>query len=294
MNIAIVTDSTCDLGPAAEFAYQIDMVPLTVSFGNTVYRDVVDLSGTEFYSLLSKSSSLPTTSQPPPAAFSDVFRKRLDEGKEIIAILLSSAISGTYQSAKIARDALNPEEQAMVHLIDSKNATGCLGILVLEAVRMRDADANVEEICSHVADLASRVRLYAILDTLRYLRMGGRLSAAAAVAGSLLNTVPIVSMRDGNIIAAAKIRKSQNAFRKWLRDRLNNELPDQAYPVIYLHSGNVAIIDQLQEEFQYLLPQDKIFRLFIGSVVGTHAGTGASGIAYVTKAATVSGDNNVS
>ena len=284
MTIAIVTDSTCDLGQAAEFAYQIDMVPLTVSFGNTVYRDAVDLSGNEFYTLLSKSSTLPTTSQPAPAAFAEVFRRRLDEGKEVIAILLSSVISGTYQSATIARDALSPDEQVLVHLIDSRNATGCLGILVLEAVRMRDAGAGAEEICDHVNSLVPRVRLYAILDTLRYLRMGGRLSAAAAVAGGLLNTVPIVSMREGNIIAAAKIRKSQNAFRKWLRDRFKTEPPDQAYPVLYLHSGNIAVIDQLQEEFQYLLPQDKIFRLFIGSVVGTHAGTGAAGIAYVTKA----------
>ena len=284
MDIALITDSTCDLGPAAEIAYGIDIVPLTVSFANAVFRDGVDITGKAFYAKLSKSSTLPTTSQPSPAAFREVFRRRLAEGKEVIALLLSSMISGTYQSAQIAKDECTAEEQERIHLVDTKNTTGCLGIIVLEAVRLRDAGYGVDAILAHVRDLSARVVLYAALDTLRYLRMGGRLSAAAAAAGSILNIVPIATVTDGAVAVAAKIRKSQSAFRKWLRDRLNRDLPDPDYPAIFLHSGDQSVADQLQEEFKYLLPQDKIYRLAIGAVIGTHAGPGASGLCYVIKA----------
>ncbi|MCL1848219.1 MAG: DegV family protein [Clostridiales bacterium] len=283
MDIAIISDSTCDLGFSAEVAYTIDLVPLSVAFGKKVYRDGIDLSIEEFYQRLSKASALPTTSQPSPAAFASVFRRRLDEGKAVLGIFLSSALSGTYQSAALAKDTFSPGEQERIHLIDSRHATGNLALLVLEACRMRDQGSKPEEISEHIHSLIPRVRLYATLDSLKYLRMGGRLSAAAAVTGGLLNIVPIVTVEDGAVEVAAKIRKSRDAFRKWLRAKINTDLPDPKYPVFYLYSNNQAVLTPLQEEFKYLFPADSTYRLPIGSVIGTHAGPGALGIVYVTR-----------
>ncbi|MCL2121952.1 MAG: DegV family protein [Clostridiales bacterium] len=283
MKIAIVTDSTCDLGPAGEFLYQIDIVPLLVSFGNKVYKDCAELSSEEFFRMLSRSSLLPKTSQPAPVDFQTVFRRRLDENKDVIAILFSSAMSGTYQAAEMARNGFSAEERSRIHLIDSRQGAGALALLVLEACAMRDRGADAEEICEHICGLVPRVKLYAVLDTLRYLRLGGRISAAAAVTGGLLNIVPVISLEDGKIIAAAKIRKSPQSFRKWMRETINKNLPDTQYPIIYLHSNNLQQIAALQEEFKYLQSSEKTYRLSLGAVIGAHAGPGAYGIVYVTR-----------
>jgi fatty acid-binding protein DegV len=114
--------------------------------------------------------------------------------------------------------------------------------------------------------------------------MGGRLSAAAAVTGGLLNIVPIVMLDDGHIEAIAKIRKSTNGFRKFLREKINSDLPDPQYPVIYLHSNNPALTEPIQEEFKYLVSPDNAYRLSICGVVGVHVGPGAIGMAYIARA----------
>jgi len=283
MNIAIVTDSTCDLSPAAEVVYQIDIVPLLVSFSGKVYQDGIDMTNEAFYSALTKASTLPTTSQPAPATFQALFQKRLDEGKTIIGLFISSTLSGTYQTALLAKNGFSDEEQRRIFLIDSRNGSGSLALLVLEACALRDQGCSPEEICKQIDGVIPRVRLYAALDTLRYLRMGGRISAAAAAMGGLLNIVPVITLDDGVISVAVKIRKSKDAFRKWLRDRINNDLPDPRFPVFYLHTGNLPFVAALQEEFKYLFSPEKTFRLSIGAVVGTHAGPGALGMVYVTR-----------
>ena len=283
MNIAIITDSTCDLGPAGEIAYRIDIVPLTVAFGDNTYRDGIDMSGDEFYTRLSKVGVLPVTSQPSPALFEEVFRRRLDEDKVILGILLSGAFSGTYQSAVLARSSFSEAEQQRILLVDSRHATGNLALLVLEACRMRDQGCGAEEIRDHIVSLIPRVRLYAIFESLKYLRMGGRLSAAAAAVGGILNIVPVISIEDGKAEVVARIRKSRTAFRRWLREKINSDLPDLLYPVVYLHSSNPALVAPLQDEFRYLLAPERTYCLSLGSVIGTHAGPGAYGMVYVTR-----------
>ena len=283
MSIAIITDSTCDLGPGAEATYQIDIVPLLVAFGEKVFRDGIDISGSEFYLRLSKAGVLPTTSQPPPAAFQALFRRRLDEGKIILGIFISSGLSGTYQSAMTARSGFPSEVQKRILLIDSMHTTGNMALLVLEACRMRDQGAEAEDICDQITSLIPRVKLYAALESLRYLKMGGRLSAAAAAAGELLLITPIVSCVNGKAASVAKIRRSPNAFRKWLRERLMSDLPDPQYPAVYLHSSNPDQVVPLKEEFRYLLSPEKALTLSIGAVIGTHAGPGARGLSYITK-----------
>ena len=281
--IAVVTDSTCDLGPGGEIAYGIDIVPLTVNFGDLSFRDGVDIDTADFYDRLTKVSVLPTTSQPSPAAFQTVFRRRLDEGKEIVGMFISAVLSGTYQAALNAKGYFTDSEQEHIHLIDSKTGSGALAILVLEACELRDKGVKALEIVRQVTALIPRVRLYAVVDTLKYLRMGGRLSDAAAIAGGILSVVPVITVEDGALIAAGKIRKGKSVFNKWLREKLNNKLPDIRYPAIYLHSNDPASVDSLREEFKYLLPPERSFRLSISAVIGTHVGPGAMGLVYVTR-----------
>ena len=283
MDVSIITDSTCDLGPGGEVAYDIDIVPLTVNFGDKAFKDGIELSSQEFYDRLSRVTTLPTTSQPAPAVFQAIYRRRLDEGKEIVGVFISTTLSGTYQSAVTAMSFFSDEEQSKIHLVDSRQATGGLALLVLEACSMRDRGVCAADICAALDALKPRVKLYAALDTLRYLRMGGRLSATAAFAGGILNVVPVISLDDGVIVSPAKIRRGKNAFRKWLRGRLNTTLPDLRYPVVYLHSNNISAIESIQEEFKYLIPSDRLYRLSLGAVIGTHAGPDAIGIVYAVR-----------
>jgi len=283
MNIAIITDSTCDLGPGAEALFHIDIVPLLVTFGKDIFLDGVDLTSEEFYARLSKADALPTTSQPSPLTFQELFRRRLDEGKDVVGVFISSTLSGTYQTALMARNQFTPEEQERIILIDSRHSTGNLGILVIEACRKRDQGAEAAAIRDHIAGLIPRLRLYSVFDTLKYLRMGGRLSAAGAVAGNLLNITPVVTLYDGTISVVAKIRRSPNAFRKWLREKILGDLPDPGSPAIFLHSNNPALTAPLREEFKYLFAPENCFDLCLGSVIGTHTGPGAHGLVYVSR-----------
>ena len=283
MTIAIITDSTCDLGPGGEVAYQIDIVPLLVAFGEKVYRDGVDISAQEFYARLASASLFPSTSQPAPAVFQALFRRRLDEGKEILCILFSSALSGTFQSAMIARSGFTNEEQQRIVLIDSMHGSGNLALLVIEACRMRDQGFLIQDIHDQVISLIPRVRMYAVADTLKYLKMGGRLSAAAALAGELLLITPVLTVVNGRVAAAAKVRRSQNAFRKWLREKLLVELPDPKHPAVFIHGNNAALTAPLKEEFKYLFSRESSLTLCLGSVVGAHAGPDAFGLCYIAR-----------
>lgn len=278
-----MTDSTSDLGPGAEALFQIDVIPLMVTFGDEVFRDGVDLTSGEFYSRLSKADALPTTSQPSPAVFHDLFRKRLDEGKDVVGIFIASTLSGTYQTAVMTRSRFAPEEQERITIIDSRHSTGNLGLLVIEACRKRDLGAGAAAIRDHILDLIPRLRLYSTFDTLKYLRMGGRLSAAATVAGNLLNITPVVTLYDGKISVVAKIRRSPSSFRKWLKDKILGEPPDPGSTAVFLHADDLALTAPMREEFKLLLPQESTYDLCLGAVIGAHTGPGAHGLVYVAK-----------
>ena len=283
MDVAIVTDSTCELAPGAEARYAIDIVPLLVFFGEEVFRDGVDMPNEEFYSRLAKTKALPTTSQPSPAVFQEFFRRRLDEGKAVVGVFISALLSGTFQSAMTARSMFSAEEQERIHLIDSKHATGNLALIVLEACRMRDLGVDATGIARYLDEIIPRVRLYAMLDTLHYLKMGGRLSATAAAAGSVLNIAPILTMQDGAVTPCAKIHKNHNVFRKWLREKLLGAPPDPQCPVAFLHSNNPALAASLRDDIGSLLPTDNACDLCLGATVGVHVGPNAYGLSYISR-----------
>ena len=180
--IRIVTDSTSDLSADRAAALGVEVLPLSVHFGEESFQDGVDITKEEFYARLEQAETLPTTAQIPPETFIKTFERLTAQGDQVLGIFLSSAMSGTYQSAMIARDIVGEERIAVV---DSQTVTFALGLLVEAACLLRDQGLSLEELRAQVEALAGRVRLLAVVDTLKYLKMGGRISGAAAVVGGL-------------------------------------------------------------------------------------------------------------
>lgn len=279
--VRIITDSTCDIPPERVAKLNIEVLPLVVNFGNESYRDGVDISVPEFYERLAKSDVLPFTSQVNPSEFEAAFRRCVEASDEVVYLGISSELSGTYQSAYLAK-VLLPD--ASIHIIDTHTVTFALGLLVEIAVSLRDKGLSAEKIAENIRELSTRTRLVAAVDTLKYLKMGGRLSAASAVVGSLLNISPIVSVVNGKVQAIGKARGRKAAFRFMLRE-LQNDRRDEDYPVSFGHSHAP---ERLMECMEFFAPHvDTACAVIgnIGCIVGTHAGPGAVGIAYIIKQA---------
>ena len=275
--IRIVTDSTSDLSPARREALGVDVIPLSVHFGEEVFRDGVDITNAEFYDRLSKAETLPTTSQINPEVFADLFRKYLDQGDEIVGIFISGAMSGTCQSALIARDMVDGEDR--IHVVDSRTVTFALGLLVEVAASLRDQGLSAGELATRLEELAGRLRLLAVVDTLKYLKMGGRISTASAVVGALLNISPIITIEHGLVEGIGKARGRKAAFQ-WIAKGMEKEAPDLSLPVACGHSNAPEAMAECQAFFADMIGAATVYASDIGSVVGTHAGPGATGIVY--------------
>lgn len=278
--IRILTDSTCDLTPDQRKALNVEVIPLRVHFGPDTFRDGIDLDNREFFARLRQAQELPHTSQANPEELADFFRPYLDQGDEVVAIFLSAKLSGTFQSARIAAELL---ESDRLHIVDSNAVTFGLGLLVTVAAQCRDAGMTAGEIARQVEALSPRLRLYAVVETLKYLKMGGRISAATAMVGGVLGVTPILSVRDGVVEAAGKSRGRKGAFQ-WMEKRLEAEAPDLSLPVAFGHSDAPQAMAECKAWFQPFFPGATILEGEIGSVVGTHAGPGATGLAYFVKA----------
>ncbi len=279
--VQIITDSTCDLGQARARELGIRILPLTVFFGKESFLDGVELTPEQFYTRLIQSPVLPTTSQINPDRFQTAFQEALDQGDEVVGIFLSSELSGTYQSARIAQTMLDTPER--VHLVDSRTVTFPMALIVEEAVRLRDAGASAAEIAAQARGLTSRIRLLAVLDTLKYLKLGGRISAATAAVGGLLGVTPLVGIVDGKVESIGKCRGRKAAFR-WMKERLEKEPIDYARCIGFGHSHCPEALEQITTYFAGEAARaHHVVQGEIGSVVGTYAGPGATGIAYFTK-----------
>jgi DegV family protein with EDD domain len=280
--IAIVTDSTADIPKEMRDRLGITMVPLKVAFGKDTYLDNIDLQPAEFYQKLIQSSSLPTTSQPSPTDFFDVFKMLTDEGRTVVSIHLSGTLSGTYQSALIAKSML--EGEGDITVVDSKSASYGYGMMVVAAAEMAAEEASVDEIVEEIHSLRREMRLYFLVDTLEYLQKGGRIGKAAAVVGSLLHIKPILSIDDdGGIFSVEKVRGHKRAMAR-IAELLEADIG--ARPV----NLNIALtpgFDKGAKEMAALLKQRFGVRSYveaqIGPVVGTHAGPGTIGV-FVTPA----------
>lgn len=278
--IKIITDSSSDIPLDKAKEIDVAIVPLTIIFDKEEFLDRYTITPDEFYAKLGNSKNLPTTSQPSPNSFLTEIEKAKNTGDDVIIITLSSKLSGTYQSATIAKQM---SEYDNVHIIDSLNATLGLQFLVDEAVRLRNEGKEVKEIVDTIETIKHKIKLVAAVDTLEYFVKGGRLSKTGGMAGTLLKIKPIVGLIDGGLDVLGKSRGMLAASNKIIELIAQSGEMDLDYPVYVGYTGsdegNEKFFTNLQNEFKF-----ENYKTFaIGPTIGTHAGPGAKGIVYKIK-----------
>ena len=277
--VKIVTDSSCDLSLERCAELGVDMLPITVSFGEESYRANLDLTTEDFYQKLAAADELPHTAQITPAQFQEYFKPFVDSGDEVVCLFISSKMSGTLQSATVAKDILGATN---IYLPDTLNVTFALGLLVEEAVKMRDRGLTAPQIVEEIQGLVPRVRLWAFIDDLKYLKMGGRLSASSALVASILGICPIITLKDGLVEVVGKARGKKAAFAA-IRKFVEKEPISGDYCVTVGHANVPENCKAFEEYMGDLLKKREVHTQAIGSIVGTHTGPGAVGLAYIKK-----------
>ncbi len=277
--VKILTYSSCDLSPARCEELGVEMLPITVNFGSESYRANLDISTDEFYEKLAAASELPKTAQITPAFFEDKFKEYRESGDEVVCLFISSMMSGTLQSARLAKNLVGVDR---IYLPDTLNVTFALGLLVEEAVKMRDRGLSAADIANEVEKLVPRVRLWALIDDLKYLKMGGRLSATSALVASILGICPIITLENGLVEVVGKARGRRAAF-KFIQNMVEKEPISSDFAVTVGHAAVPGTRDDFIDFMSGELKKREILKLDIGSIVGTHTGPGACGLAYIRK-----------
>jgi DegV family protein with EDD domain len=277
MPVRIVTDSACDLDQALVDQHGIEVVPLSIRFGDDEFVDRVELSNEEFYARMAASDTLPETAAPSPGAFEQAFRKQGASGDAVVCINLSAALSATMQSAATAAASL--EGEIAVTVVDSKALTLGLGNIVVAAAEAAAAGASPTEIEAKVEDLSGRTRMWGMLDTLDNLLKGGRIGKAQQLMGSVLSIKPILDMSTGEVHEAAKPRTRKKGLL-WLRDKVL-EFGDDI-ETLWVMAGDLddagELVDLLAADYTGEIGQGRI-----GPVIGTHGGPGVMGVTFWVK-----------
>lgn len=278
MTVRIVTDSTADIPLDQAKANGITVVPLTVFFGDEAYLDGVELDSDSFYAKLQASKDLPRTSQPSPVAFQEAYIRLINEGADaILSVHLSSKLSGTYQSACTARDTLpDTVKKVPIEIIDSLSISIAMSRPILRAAQEAREGASLPEIKAHLLDELARTRILCVLDTLEYVRRGGRIGGARAFLGNMLSVKPIISLKDGEVIAVEQPRTRSKAYARIAE--LLKEMGKIEHVSIAETAGGYA--EQLAKEIKTVYSGDlTVYKL--GAVLGTHTGPGTAAIAAI-------------
>jgi DegV family protein with EDD domain len=273
--VAIVTDSTAYLPASILEEYSIKVIPLVVIWDGETYRDGIDITTADFYNRLSQSNSLPSTSQPSVEAFKECFQSLLDEGKDVAAILISSGISGTVNSATQAKTALDSDR---IEVIDSQTAGMAAGLHVLAAARKAAAGGTLEDV-TEVARQAQQVTdvVFAV-DTLEFLHRGGRIGGAKRFLGSMLNIKPILEMREGKIDAADQVRTQKRALERLMEIIDERSAGNSPLRMAEMHSNVPDQAQALLEHLQTRFEPEEIYLAELSPVIGTHVGPGTLAI----------------
>jgi DegV family protein with EDD domain len=271
----VVTDSTSDVPPGWRERFGIAVVPLTVHFGGESFQDGVDLTHEEFFERLKTTQALPTTSAPSPGAFADAYRRLSGECDGVISIHISSTLSATAEAARVGAQSV---EGFPVHVVDSRSLTMCVAFLC----RVAAEAGSLEEALRRVEERVPRQRILALLDTLRYVEMGGRVSRAQAMIGTMLDLKPILAMADGEIKGVDRVRTRTRAIPR-LVELLRRDLPLEYLAV--MHAQAPADAAQIRSLLAEELPDLEIEIGQTGAVLGTHVGPGSVGMTYVQRAA---------
>jgi len=271
--VKIVTDSLSDITSDIAEGLGITVVPLTVLFGQESFLDRVTITTDEFYYKLTHDAAWPTTTQPPPSVFVDVYNKLAEDTDEILAITLSSKLSGTYESALNAKSLV--EKECRIEVIDSLTVAMGLGLIVIAAAKAAQAGANLDEVADSVRRAMPRSHLVAYFDTLKYLAKGGRIGKAQGLLGAMLSVKPILAVKDGEMSPLTRLR-SRTAGMDYLYNFVAGFPHIEELAVEHATTPDDA--DRLVERLSSVFPKERIYRSTISPVVGTHAGPGAMAV----------------
>lgn len=280
MAVRIITDSGLDI--PGEKDPRLTVIPLAITFGTTTYADGVDLTNDRFYELLIESDELPKTSQATPFTYTQEFEKVRDAGDEAVVITLSSKLSGTYQSAVTAAADFDG-----IYVVDSKNVTIGQGILVQYALKLAEEDYPAKTIAEALEDARERICLLALLDTLEYLKRGGRIPKSVGTIGEMLAIKPVVGVKDGEVVMLGKARGSKNG-RSQLHQQVDKQGIEFGMPVLLGYTG---LSDALLRKYlndNRAIWEDKVAEAdlpicSVGATIGTHVGPGAIALAFFGK-----------
>ena len=282
MAVRLVIDSASDIEYSRAMEKGWVFLPITVSFGDEQLKDGIDINASSFYDRLIESDVMPVTSQITPYVYQQTFDKIIESGDTPIVITLSSKLSGTYQSACVAAE----NASARVYVIDSLNAALGEALIVEYADRLVRQGLSPEEIVEKVEEKKGKIHLLALLDTLEYLKKGGRISSAVAFAGALLSIKPVIAVEDGEVKLVGKARGSKNGNNLLAEMIRSCGQIDYDMPYTLAYSGNSdALLKKYVEDSKHLWAEDadKMSVMRIGATIGTHVGPGAIGVAFFVK-----------
>lgn len=275
--VRIITDSASDIvGNKRE---DLRILPVSITFGEEEFQDGINLTHQMFYEKLIECDELPVTSQVPPFAFEKAFREAVEAGNQVIAVTLSSKLSGTWQSACIAAEGFGGK----VRVVDSENASIGQHALVEYALRLKDAGLGIEEIVERLEADKKRIRLIALLDTLEYLKKGGRISKAAAMAGSLLSIKPVIAIQRGEVAILGKARGSKQGNNLLAEQIRQTGGIDFGKPFVLGYTGlSDAMLRKYIKDHESFWKSsvDALETSSVGGTIGTHIGPGAIGVAF--------------
>lgn len=276
-DIAVVTDSTSDIG--TELAKQLDItvIPLSIIYRGVVYKDGVDLTPSEFYPMLEEAGDgeLPTSSQPSPQEFLDIYKPLIDSGKEILSFHISKGLSGTVDAAKMAASQLAPDR---IHVVDTQSISFGIAGQAIEAARLAREGFSAQEILQKVSEIKDQSEVLFSLDTLYYLERGGRIGKVSSVVGSLLKIKPIVRVEDGIYVPLAKVRSMKQAISGMV-EFLQGKFKKNRVSIAVGHGQGLEYAQSLLElALEKLNVKDRPSLFEVGPVIGVHTGPGTVGI----------------
>lgn len=278
--IAVVTDSTAYIPEALIEKFNIHVIPLSVIFDEATYREKMDLSTESFYEKVEEAEQLPSTSQPPIGMFIDLYEKLAGNYDAIISVHLSKKISGTFDTAISAGNMI---EDAAIYPFDSGLSCMPQGFFAIVAAEMAAEGKSPEDILIHLENMKAKTFAYFMVDDLKHLQRGGRLTGAQKIIGSLLHIKPVLHMPEGAIIPFEKIRTRKKALQKIMAMLEKDVQNKKVYRVVFIHANDEPAAIKLQQDFQAKYPAVETLISYFGPVIGTHLGQGALGVSWYTE-----------
>jgi DegV family protein with EDD domain len=269
MKVQIITDSTSDMPEGLKEELNIRVVPIYLRFGKKTYRDGIDITKEEFYQMLASSPSHPATSQPNPEDFTTVYKEYCKNTDGIVSIHISSKISGTYNSANIARKTLR--SQCPIEIIDSGFNSAGLGLVVTAAAKAANNGASLNEVINEAKNAAKEVRMFGMFETMKYLARSGRINKTIAAASSILHVMPLLTFHEGEIVRAGLVRVIHRGMDK-IYDFVKTNAPIKELTLV--HSQILDQAKQLKHNLSEFIQEEKIGIAELGASLGVHGGPG--------------------